>query len=257
VTLAIVAFLVLSFLCWWLAARTREVRRTVSIVLACYAVIEVALAEQWIFPTRTYTMLTVSVLVTVTTLMVGIVVEEGRPHAAPFRFASARVRFGTLLSGAFAFFSVAAIVFFTFGVLAFGVPVSTPSSASVLPMPASLAVIANVDQGCGTTAGPQTVCTREIDIQDQGPDATIGFQVGSGSQRPSVARQEAALGATTARMAVNGMTSGYDWHLTSAPGQAWSGCRSVGSWLDRHMVCASVQVRHATAVILLTTSGDW
>ena len=107
-------------------------------------------------------------LATVALLICGIGVEERQEQAVPFRYARIHVRFGTLLSGAFAFMTVALIVFFVFGVLAFGLPASTPSSAGVLPPSPGLAVLANVDQGCGKSAGPQMVCSPGDRPADRG-----------------------------------------------------------------------------------------
>ena len=153
--LTIVAVLVLPLACWLLAARTPRVRGRVLLVLAVFAVIEIALVGGWIFPGQKYTLLTVFLLATSATLLTGIAVEKARRELPPFRRAGARVLAGALLSGTWATLAAALIVFFIFGEMAFGEPVGTPSADSVLPVPSNFSVVANVDRGCGASAGPR------------------------------------------------------------------------------------------------------
>jgi hypothetical protein len=231
VPFATVAVLVLPLACWLLAARTPRARGRVLVVLACSAVIEIALVEGWIFPGQKYTLLASFLIVTSATLVAGIGVEKARRDLPPFRRAGPRVLAGALLSGAWATLAVALIVFFIFGELAFGEPVGTPSADTVLPMPANFYVIANVDRGCGTTVGPQMICIREIDLQGSGPASTAAI--------------------------VDSLTGVYGWHLTRAPDYSWNGCRTVGSFLDAHTVCAVVQSRPSADVVTLEAAGDW
>jgi hypothetical protein len=107
------------------------------------------------------------------------------------------------------------------------------------------------------------ICSREIDIQLPGA-ATLDANSGGGSlgrtagQARSLARQEAAFGIGAANTAVSAMQGGYDWQLTTGGSPAtWQGCRSVGWWLDRHTVCATISVRAATAVVTLNVANDW
>ena len=227
----IVAVLVFPLACWLLAARTPRIRGRALVILACSAIIEIALVEGWIFPTRKYTLLTVFLLVTSTTLVAGIGVERARRDLPPFRRAGLRVLIGALLSGAWATLSVALIVFFVFGELAFGEPVGTPSADAVLPMPSEFYVVANVDRGCGTTVGPQMMCTREIDLRGSGPASTSAV--------------------------ISSLTGVYGWHLTQAPDHSWTGCRTLGSFLDAHTVCAVVHPRATADVVMLQAAGDW
>lgn len=223
---------------------------------------EIAVALGWIFTGERYSLLVILSFASIAALISGIAVEEGQPGARPFRYARLRVRFGTLLSGAFSAVTAAVIVFFMFGVWAFGPPAATPSSAGVLPMPASLAVIANVDHGCGGTSGPQMVCSREIDLQLPGA-ATLEANSASGAlsrtalQGKPFALQEEAYGASAARTAVQTLQASYDWRFAAGGPQTWQGCRSVGWWLDKHTVCTSVSVRSATAVVTLNVANDW
>lgn len=227
----IVAVLVLPLACWLLAARTPRGRGTVLLVLAVFAVIEIALAEGWIFPGQKFTLLAMFLFATSATLLSGIAVEKARRDLPPFRRAGLRVLAGALLSGTWATLAAALIVFFVFGELAFGKPVDTPSADTVLPVPSNFYVVANVDRGCGTSVGPQMVCIREIDLQGSGPTST------------------AAL--------VESLTGVYGWHLTRATDQSWNGCRTVGSFLDAHTVCAVIQSRPSADVVTLEAAGDW
>ena len=229
--LAIVAVLVLPLACWLLAARTPRVRGRLLLALACCAAIEIALVEGWIFPGQKYTLLAVFLLVTSATLLTGIAVEKARRDLPPFRRAGPRVLTGALLSGTWATLAAALIVFFIFGELAFGEPVGTPSADTVLPMPSNFYVTANVDRGCGTSTGPQMVCIREIDLQGSGPASTAAV--------------------------IESLTGVYGWHLTLARDHSWNGCRTVGSFLDAHTVCAVVQPRPSADVVTLQAAGDW
>jgi hypothetical protein len=201
------------------------------LALACCAAIEIALVEGWIFPGQKYTLLAVFLLVTSATLLTGIAMEKARRDLPPFRRAGLRVLAGALLSGTWATLAAALIVFFIFGELAFGEPVGTPSADTVLPMPSNFYVIANVDRGCGTSAGPQMVCIREIDLQGSGPASTAAV--------------------------IESLTGVYGWHLTLARDHSWNGCRTMGSFLDAHTVCAVVQSRPAADVVTLQAAGDW
>jgi len=203
----------------------------VLIILACSVMIEIALVEGWIFPSQKYTLLAVFLLVTATALVVGIGAEKARRDLPPFRQAGARVLIGALLSGACATLAVALIVFFIFGELAFGEPVETPSADTVLPMPSEFYVVANVDKGCGTNAGPQMVCIREIDLQRSGP--------------------------ASAQAVVNSLTGVYGWHLSQSPDHSWNGCRTIGSFLDAHTVCAVIHSKATADVVTLQAAGDW
>jgi hypothetical protein len=231
VPFTIVAVLVLPLACWLLAARTPRGRGTVLLVLAVFAVIEIALAQGWIFPGQKFTLLAMFLFATSATLLSGIAVEKARRDLPPFRRAGLRVLAGALLSGTWATLAAALIVFFFFGELAFGKPVDTPSADTVLPVPSNFYVVANVDRGCGTSVGPQMVCIREIDLQGSGPTST------------------AAL--------VESLTGVYGWHLTRATDQSWNGCRTVGSFLDAHTVCAVIQSRPSADVVTLEAAGDW
>jgi hypothetical protein len=234
----------------------------VAFVLSFLGGAEIAVALGWIFTSERYSALVILSFASVTALISGIVVEEGRPDARPFRYARVRVRFGTLLSGALSALTVAAIVFFTFGVWAFGPPAATPSSAGVLPMPASLAVIANVDHGCGGSSGPQMVCRREIDLQLPAAATLVANSAGgalgrTAAQGRAIARQEEAFGTGAAHTAVQAMQGSYGWQLAAGVPGSWQGCRGVGWWLDKHTVCTRVSVRNATAVVTLNVANDW
>jgi len=252
VTIAIVAFVVGSLAGWLLVASTPRVRLVVAMILAVCSIGEFGAWSGWLFPGATYSALVIVAVASVVTLIVGIVIEERQEAAVPFRYARLRVRFGTLLSGALSFLTLAAIVFFMFGVWAFGPPASTPSSESVLPMPPSLILIANVDDGCGGSSGPQLVCAREIDLRL--PGASRG---GGGHQARGLPDQQQAFGVAAADLAANRMTQAYGWDLTSGSPGTWHSCRSVGWWLDRHTVCASITVKNATAVVTLDVANDW
>jgi hypothetical protein len=260
VTPAIVAFALGSLACWLIVARTPSVRGSVAFLLSVLGGLELAVGLSWIFTGERYSVLVILSFASIATLISGIVVEEGQPGAPPFRYARLRVRFGTLLSGAFAALTAAAIVFFMFGVWAFGPPASTPSAAGVLPMPASLTVIADVDHGCGSS-GPQMVCSREIDLQLPGAatlDAnSAGGRLSKTARGQALARQEEAYGTGAARTAVQALQASYRWSLASGGPENWQGCRSVGWWLDKHTVCTSVTVRNATAVVTVNVADDW
>lgn len=229
--LTIVAVLVLPLAFWLLAARTPRGRGTVLLILGVFAIIEIALVEGWIFPGQKFTLLAMFLIATSATLLTGIAMEKARRDLPPFRRAGPRVLAGALLSGTWATLAAALIVFFVFGELAFGKPVDTPSADTVLPVPSNFYVVANVDRGCGASAGPQMVCIREIDLQGSGPTST------------------AAL--------VDSLTGVYGWHLTRAADKSWNGCRTVGSFLDAHTVCAVVQSRPSADVVTLEAAGDW
>jgi hypothetical protein len=201
------------------------------LVLACSAVIQIALVEGWIFPGQKYTLLALFLIVSSATLVAGIGVEKARRDLPPFRRAGPRVLTGALLSGAWATLAIAVIVFFIFGELAFGEPVGTPSADTVLPVPSNFYVIANLDRGCGTTVGPQMVCIREIDLQGSSPASTAAV--------------------------VGHLTGVHGWHLTRAADHSWNGCRTVGSFLDAHTVCAIIESRPSADVVTLESAGDW
>lgn len=229
--LTIDAVLVLPLACWLLAARTPRARGRVLLILAVFAVVEIALVQGWIFPGQKFTLLAAFLIATSASLLAGIAVEKARRDLPPFRRAGPRVLAGALLSGTWATLAVALIVFFVFGELAFGKPVDTPSADTVLPVPSNFYVVANVDRGCGTSVGPQMVCIREIDLQGSGPSST------------------AAL--------VESLTGVYGWRLARAADQSWNGCRTVGSFLDAHTVCAVIQSRPSADVVTLEAAGDW
>ena len=255
VTTAILAFLACSFVCWFLVARTPRTRWTVTVLLGCCAMAALMVLGGWIFTREPYSVLVILAVVTMTVLISGITAEERRPGAPPFRFAPLRVRFGTLLSGACCMLAVAGIVFFVFGVWAFGEPAATPSSAGVLPASPSLTVVANVDQGCSGRQGPQMVCARQIDLSLPAPVSATA--AGPGLEIRSAAAEQAELGAVAARTVVARMADGYGWHLVPGPPGTWHACRTVGWFLDKHTVCASVQVRHGLAVVTLDVADDW
>jgi len=254
VTTTILAFLACSFVCWFLAARTPRTRWTVTALLACCALAELLVLGGWIFTREPYSVLVILAVVTMIVLISGITAEERRPGARPFRFAPLRVRFGTLLSGAYCMLALAGIVFFVFGVWAFGEPAATPSSAGVLPASPSLSIVTNVDQGCSGRQGPQMVCARQIDLSLPAP---VSAATGPGLSIRSNTGEQAELGALAARTVVAGMAGGYGWHLTPGPSGTWHACRTVGWFLDKHMVCASVQARHGLAVVTLDVVNDW
>ena len=259
---ATVAFALGSLVCWLIVARTPYVRGSVAFVLSFLGGVEVADAVGWIFTDERYSVLVILSFASITTLISGIAIEEGRPGARPFRYTPLRVRIGTILSGALSALTVAAIVFFMFGVWAFGPPASTPSSTSVLPMPASLVVIADVDHGCGGSSGPQMVCSREIDLQLPGA-ATLEANSAGGAlgrtaaQARVIALQEQVFGTGAAHTAIQALQGSYGWRLAAGAPGTWQGCRSVGWWLDKHTVCTHVSVRDATAVVTVNVTNDW
>jgi hypothetical protein len=254
---AIVAFALGSLICWLVVASTPGLRLAIALLVALSGIAQIAVGCGWIFAGETYSVLVILALATVVLLISGIVAEEGREAAVPFRYARLHVRLGTLLSGAFSFVTVALVVFFVFGVLAFGRPASTPPSSGVLPLPSGLTVLANVDQGCGGVSGPQMVCSRKIEVRM--PDAALATngRGESGAQARSLPRDELALGTAAAHAAVRGLQGSYGWSFTAASPGSWHACRAVGWWLDAHTVCASVSVREATAVVTLDVASDW
>jgi hypothetical protein len=254
---AIVAFALGSLVCWLVVASTPGLRLTVALLLAVCGIAAIAVGCGWILSQQTYSVLVIIALATVVLLISGIAAEEGREEAVPFRYARFRVRFGTLLTGAFSFVTVALVVFFVFGVLAFGRPASTPSSTEVLPLPSSLAVLANSDQGCGGISGPQMICSREIDLRL--PEGTFPgeAQGGSGAKARTLQRDELERGTAAAHDVVRGLQGTYGWAFTRTPQGSWRACRTVGWWLDVHRVCASVTIRDSTALVTLDVASDW
>jgi hypothetical protein len=258
VTAAIVAFVLGSLVCWLVVASTPGLRLAIALVLAVCGIGEIAVGCGWIFSGETYSVLVILALGTVVLLISGIAAEEARPDAVPFRYARLHVRLGTLLSGAFSFVTVALVVFFVFGVLAFGRPASAPASTEVLPLPSGVAVLANTDQGCGGSAGPQMVCSREIDLRLPEAASTGDGKGGSGAQARTLQRDELALGTGAAHAVVRGLQGTYGWAFTGAvPHGPWHACRTVGWWLDVHTVCANVTVQGASAVVTLDVASDW
>lgn len=255
VTTTILAFLACSFVCWFLVARTPRTRWTVTGLLAFCALTEVMVLGGWIFTGEPYSVLVILAVVTMIVLISGIVAEERRPGVRPFRFAPLQVRFGTLLSGAYCMLAVAGIVFFVFGVWAFGEPAATPSSAGVLPAPPSLSLVTNADQGCSGRQGPQMVCARQIELSLPAPVSATA--TGRGPQSRAITGEQAELGALAARTVAASMADGYGWHLTPGPSGTWHACQTVGWFLDKHTVCASVQARHGMAVVTLDVADDW
>jgi hypothetical protein len=258
VTAAIVAFVLGSLVCWLVVASTPRLRLAIGVVLAGCGIAEIAVGRGWVFTGETYSVLVILALVTVVLLISGIAAEEARETAAPFRYARLHVRFGTLLSGVFSFLTVALVVFFVFGVLAFGRPASAPSSTGVLPLSSGLTVLANVNQGCGGTSGPQMVCSREIDLRLPKAIPAATGKGGSGAQVRTLQRDELALGTGAAHDVVRGLQGTHGWAFTAVvPDGSWRACRTVGWWLDVHTVCANVAVRGDMAVLTLDVASDW
>jgi hypothetical protein len=255
VTTTILAFLACSFVCWFLVASTPRTRWTVAGLLAFCALTELMVLGGWIFTGEPYSVLVILAVVTMIVLISGIVAEERRPGVRPFRFAPLRVRFGTLLSGAYCMLAVAGIVFFVFGVWAFGEPAATPSSAGVLPAPPSLSLVTNADQGCSGRQGPQMVCARQIELSLPAPVSATA--TGPGPQARAITGEQAELGALAVRTVAASMADGYGWHLAPGPSGTWHACQTVGWFLDKHTVCASVQARHGIAVVTLDVADDW
>ena len=254
---ASVVFALGSLVCWLVVASTPGLRLAIAVLVAVCGIGEIATGCGWIFTRETYSVLVVLALATVVLLISGIAAEEARDEAVPFRYARFHVRFGTLLSGAFSFVTVALVVFFVFGVLAFGPPASTPTSAEVLPLSAGLTVLANVDQGCGGTSGPQMVCSREIDLRLPNATPAGNGTGGTGAQVKTLPRNELALGTAAAHTVIRGLEGTYGWTLSGARHGPWRGCRTMGWWLDGHTVCASVTVRGDTTVVTLDVASDW
>jgi hypothetical protein len=258
VTAAIVAFVLGSLVCWLVVASTPGLRLAIALLLAVCGIAEIAVGYGWIFTGQTYSVLVILALATVVLLISGIAAEEAREAAVPFRYARFHVRFGTLLSGAFSFLTVALVVFFVFGVLAFGRPASAPPSAGVLPLPAGLTILANTDHGCGGKSGPQMVCSREIDLRLPKATSTASGKGGSGAQARTLQHYELALGTAAAHAVVRGLQGTYGWAFTAAaPPGSWRACRTTGWWLDVHTVCANVTVRGDAAVLTLDDASDW
>ena len=261
-TSATVAFVLGSLVCWLVVASTPRVRGTIAFLLSILGGLEIAVALGWIFTGERYSVLVILTFASVATLISGIAAEERQPDARPFRYSRLRVRLGTLLSGAFSALTVAAIVFFMFGVWAFGPPAATPSSVGVLPMPTSLTVIADVDHGCGASSGPQMICSREIDLQLPAA-ATLdanskgGALVKTALQGRTLAHQEEVFGTTAAQTAVQSMQGSDGWQLAAGGPQTWQGCRTVGWWLDKHTICTHIWVHNAAAVVTLNVADDW
>ena len=257
-TAAIVAFVLGSLVCWLVVASTPGLRLAIALLLAVCGIGEIAVGRGWMFTEETYSVLVILALVTVVLLTSGIAAEEAREEAVPFRYARFHVRFGTLLSGAFSFVTVALVVFFVFGVVAFGRPASAPSSVGVLPLSSGLTVLGNVDQGCGGRSGPQMVCSREIDLRLPKATALGNGKGGSGAQARTLQRDELVLGTGAAHAVIRGLNGSYGWAFTTVvPKGPWHACRTVGWWLDAHTVCANVTVKGVTAVVTVDVASDW
>ena len=84
-----------------------------------------------------------------------------------------------------------------------------------------------------------------------------GVEIATVKADIAMAQQEEVYGTGAAHTAVTAMQGTYGWQLAAGLPGTWQGCRSVGWWLDKHTVCTSVSVRHATAVVTLNVANDW
>lgn len=216
---------------WALAARTARAGWIVSAVLVFCVTAELALARGWLLVGNRYNLLMAFAVATVVALVAGIFVEGRRPGVPALRSAGARRLAGLIVSVAFSVFSLGIVLLFIFLAWYEGPPLSTPSSAGVLPLPAGLVIAANIDEGC--SGGSGTFCTREIQVQ-------------SAAGQP---------GQDVAQRVLGRLTRAYGWHLAPDGTGYWDGCRAEGWLLDRQQVCVSVQTGQAQVVVTLQSSS--
>jgi hypothetical protein len=216
---------------WALAARTARAGWVVAAVLIFCVTAEIALARGWLLAGNRYNLLMAFAVATVVALVAGIIIEGRRPGVPALRSAGARRLAGLIVSVAYSVLSLSTVVLFIILAWYQGPPLSTPSSAGVLPLPAGLVIAENLDEGC--SGGSGTFCTREIRVQ-------------------SAARQ---TDQDVARRVLGHLTRAYGWHLVPDGTGYWDGCRAEGWLLDRQQVCVSIQTGQAQVLVTMQSSS--
>jgi hypothetical protein len=216
---------------WALAARTARTGWVVLAVLVFCVTAEIALAKGWLLADNRYNLLMAFAVAIVVTLVAGIIIEGRRPGVPALRSAGARRLAGLIVSAAYSVLSLGIVLLFIFLAWYEGPPLSTPSSAGVLPLPAGLVIEKNLDEGC--SGGSGTFCTREIQVQSAAgqPDQDVAQRV------------------------LGRLTRDYGWHLIPDATGHWDGCRTEGWLLDRQQVCMSIQTGQAHVVVTLQSSS--
>jgi hypothetical protein len=216
---------------WALTARTARTGWVVAAVLVFCVTAEIVLARGWLLAGNRYNLLAAFAVATVVALVAGIIIEGRRPGVPALRSAGARRLAGLIMSVAYSVLSLSVVLLFIFLAWYEGPPLSTPSSAGVLPLPAGLVIAKNLDEGC--SGGSGTFCTREIQVQsaEGQPDQDV------------------------AQLVLGRLTRAYGWRLVANGTRYWDGCRAEGWLLDRQQVCVSVQTGHAQVVVTLQSSS--
>lgn len=208
---------VIPLICWALVARTVNIGWVNAVILAALAMVQVGLAEMWIPAGERLTLIVACSVAAVMVIFVGIRVEGRYVRARGSRASGPRFLGGLVLLGAFCIVGLIFLLVFSLLVLVGAGPVSTPSLAQVLPLPAGLSIDKNNDRGC--SSGSQTFCMREIVVTS------------------STGLSEKAMAALlrTQLLRVHG------WRLHHDADGNLAGCRFEGLLLDRREVCLSLQ----------------
>jgi hypothetical protein len=216
---------------WALVARTARVGGVVAVVLLFCVTAEIALAKGWLLAGSRYNLLMAFVLATVVVLVAGIIAEGRRPGVPALRSLGARRRIGLLVSVIYSVLSLGFVLLFIFLAWYAGPPLSTPSSAGVLPLQTGLVIAENLNEGC--SGGSEEFCTRQI-------------QVRSGAGQPD---------RYVAQRVLSRLTRTYGWRLVPDGTGYWDGCRAEGWLLDRQQVCVTVQTGQGQVMVTLQGSS--
>lgn len=219
--------------CWVLVTRTARVGWIIATVLALCVATEIALAKGWLLASTRITLLVFCLFVTMTALVAGIVIEGHQADRNPRRSARVRRIIGLILSVVYCVIALCTALLVTLLFSVDGPPVSTPSSAEVLPLPAGLAVTENRDRGC--SSGGHTVCSREIQLR-----STTGLSA-----------------ETAAQQLRDHLTQTNGWQLTPDPTGSWGSCRVEGWLLDRHDVCVDILIQQDQVMVDMESGDSW
>jgi hypothetical protein len=221
----VVLFLGLALPCWALAVRSRALGWKIAGVLAALLVGAIAVAAHWIFPGARVTLLVLLALATSATLFVGVISNARAPASRRRRDAGRRTAVGVVVCYVYCGVATLAAVgaAFLYGIN--GLPSTTPPASDILPLPAGLTVVNNLDEQC--SGGSTVLCLREIDV--------------AGAQGQDQATIIAEL----------------DAHAVARGWQSGTSCRTVGVLLDRHQECVNVGLARGQLSVQLEDSSGW
>jgi hypothetical protein len=212
-------------------ARTVSIGWVNAVILAALSTGQFCLANRWILVGERLTLLVACNVAAVMAIFVGIMIESRYVPARDFRASGLRFLGGLVLFGTFCIVGLIFIVFFGLLIFSGAGPVSTPSLAQVLPLPAGLSIYQDSDRGC--SSGSQAFCTREVVVMSSA----------------GLSEKDMAALLRTQLLRVHGWRLHQDMDGNSA------GCRFDGWLLDRREICRSLRpVRGRVEAFLVSNS---